>query len=149
MRRKTSSNNKLPLQVTSRLCRSSVISQQPSVRWMTAAGILCTERRSNLRSRSWRRCCTVGKRSNILFDSLKRCEVRRCCWCRFCSGLYEQLQTASQSASSAGPRLNVTDVQRPTTTILLLQNVKFKHFILATRLICISVQLPRQAVMIK
>ncbi|XP_050929055.1 ankyrin repeat and SOCS box protein 15 isoform X2 [Lates calcarifer] len=47
-------------EVTCWLCRSSVISQQPSVRRTSTAGILCIGRRCNLWSQSWRRCCMVA-----------------------------------------------------------------------------------------
>ncbi len=72
---KIKSSLKLSLQATCWHCSSSVISQQPSVRWMSAAGILCTGRRSNLWSWSWRRCCTVGKRSKLLLHMTA--EVKR------------------------------------------------------------------------
>ena len=62
----------MSLQVTCWLCGSSVISQHPSVRRMSAAGFLCTGRWCNLWFWSWRRCCTVGKRSTILLQSISQ-----------------------------------------------------------------------------
>lgn len=55
------------LQATCRLCTSSPTSQHPSGRWTSTAGFLCTGRRCSLRCPSWRRCCTVGKRSKLHF----------------------------------------------------------------------------------